>query len=76
MSPAASRTVSWIRQYRLITFFVLAYLVSWLGWLLHAVGVLPVPLFLECGPLVAALVVIAIAEGRAGFRSWAARLIR
>ncbi len=67
---------SWIRQHRLITFFVLAYLVSWLGWLLHAVGLLPVSLFLECGPLVAALVVIAIAEGRAGFRSWAARLVR
>jgi uncharacterized protein len=68
--------MSWVKRHRMITFFVLAYLVSWLGWLLHAAGVLPVSLFLECGPLVAALVVLAVTEGRRGLASWAARLIR
>jgi hypothetical protein len=47
---------------------VLAYAIAWVGWPLWASGVLAEPLFLPCGPLVAALVVIAVTEGKAGLR--------
>ena len=67
---------SWIRRHRLISFFVLAYAIAWAGWPFWAIGLLPEPLFLPCGPLVAALVVIGVAEGRPGFDALAARMTR
>jgi membrane protease YdiL (CAAX protease family) len=71
-----SSTVNWIRQHRLTSFFVLAYAVSWTPWAFHVAGISLGAPFFPGGPLVAALVVIAIAEGRQGFRELGARLIR
>jgi membrane protease YdiL (CAAX protease family) len=67
---------TWIREHRLVAFFVLAYAIAWAGWPFWAAGLLPEPLFLPCGPLVAALLVIAAAEGRAGYRALGERMVR
>jgi len=71
-----SGTVSWVRQHRLVSFSVLAYAVSWAPWALDAAGMSLGTPFFPGGPLVAALVVIAVADGRRGFRLLGSRLIR
>src|SRR5215217_2834994 len=67
--------ISAIRRRPIITFFVLAYAISWVGWPLYAAGVWPIP-FLAAGPLLAALIVIPITQGRAGLRELGSRMIR
>jgi membrane protease YdiL (CAAX protease family) len=57
-----------VRHHPLVSFFVLAYGVAWAFW--------PFGSFGAFGPLVAALVVVPIAHGRAGLRELGARLIR
>ena len=71
-----SSTVAWVRQHRLTSFFALAYLVSWTPWAFDAAGFSLGTPFFPGGPLVAALVVIAIADGRRGFRQLGSRLVR
>jgi membrane protease YdiL (CAAX protease family) len=72
-----SGTVPWVRQHRMPAFFALAYLLSWAPWPLAAAGVLPEEIsFFPGGPLLAALVVIALADGRRGYRRLLARLVR
>ncbi len=62
--------MSLVRRHPLITFFVLAYAISW--------GFLPVEAvrFLAAGPLIAALIVIPITQGWAGLRELGSRMIR
>jgi uncharacterized protein len=67
--------VSAVRRHPIITFFVLAYAISWVGWPLYAAGVWPIP-FLATGPLIAALIVIPLTQGRAGLRELGSRMIR
>jgi uncharacterized protein len=71
-----SSTVSWVRQHRLTCFFVLAYAVSWAPWAFDAAGMSLGTPFFPGGPLVAALVVIAVADGRRGFLELGSRLVR
>jgi membrane protease YdiL (CAAX protease family) len=71
-----SSTVSWVRQHRLTSFFVLAYVVSWTPWVFDSAGISLGTAFFPGGPLVAVLVVIAIADGRRGFRELGSRLFR
>jgi membrane protease YdiL (CAAX protease family) len=66
----------WLQRHRLPAFFVLAFAISWCSWPLYAAGLMPQFEFLPIGPLAAALIVIGLAEGRAGFRAWGRRLIR
>ena len=47
----------------------------WWSWPFYALGLAPTAFF-ACGPLVAALVVIGVTEGRAGYRDLGARMIR
>lgn len=54
----------------LVTFTVLAYLLSWWPALLPGGGLLPY------GPTIAALVVIGAAEGKPGLRKWWGRMVR
>ncbi len=67
---------SWVRKHRLITFFVLAYALTWWAWPLYGLGIWPEQTFFAIGPLVAALIVIAVAEGGPGFRDLGARIVR
>ncbi len=69
-------TASWVHRHRLPSFFVLAYAVSWAPWALDAAGMPLGRPFFPGGPLVAALVVIAVADGRRGFRLLGSRLLR
>ena len=66
---------AWTRQHRLLAFFGLAFTVSWWVWPAYLLGLSPTPFF-ACGPLVAALVVIGVTEGWAGYRTLGARMIR
>ena len=71
-----SSTVHWVREHRLTSFFLLAYAVSWTPWACDAAGLSLGTPFFPGGPLVAVLVVIALADGRRGFRVLGSRLIR
>jgi membrane protease YdiL (CAAX protease family) len=70
-----SAIAAWTRQYRLIAFFGLTLVLSWWSWPFYAVGIAPTPFF-AWGPLIAALVVIGLTEGRAGYRDLLSRLTR
>ena len=66
---------SLIRDHRLSVFFVLAFLLSWYPWVLALVQgrtTGPNPL----GPLVAGIILTAIAYGRPGLRQFFARIVR
>jgi membrane protease YdiL (CAAX protease family) len=56
------------RRHPLVTFFVLTYALTW--------GFLPLGIFGTTGPLVAALIVLAITDGWAGLRELGSRMIR
>lgn len=66
---------TWIRDHRLSAFFGIALFVTWLPWPFWALGLLSFA-HLPIGPLFAALVVIGIAEGAAGYRDLGSRLLR
>jgi membrane protease YdiL (CAAX protease family) len=71
-----SGLAGWVRRHRLITFFVLAYALAWWSWPLYQYDIWPRQAFNAIGALLAAIVVIAVAEGRAGFRDLGKRMIR
>jgi uncharacterized protein len=60
--------MSLVRRHPLITFFVLTYAIAW--------GFVPFGSFGAFGPLVAALIVIPITQGRAGLKELGLRIIR
>lgn len=64
-----------VRRHRLVAFFLLTFVLSWWSWPLQAAGLAPVAHW-SCGPLLAALIVAGIADGRAGYRDLGARLVR
>ena len=49
---------------------------AWWAWPLYGLGIFSELMFFAIGPLLAALIVIAIAEGRPGFRDLGSRIIR
>ena len=57
--------VSLIRRHPLITFFVLAFVLSWWPWILYSFDLVPNPI-VGFGPFLAALVVLAVTEGKSG----------
>ena len=69
-----------IKRHPIVTFFALAYAFSWLPWALGTLipAIRPFVLypFFPSGPLLAALIVIPITQGRAGLRAWAASLLK
>ena len=67
--------VTWTRRHRLAAFFGLTFFVSWWSWPLQALDLTPNAHW-PWGPLVAALVVIGVTEGRSGYRTLGARMIR
>jgi len=67
---------AWVREHRLTTFFVLAFGLAWWGWPLYQLDIWPRQAFQAVGALLAALIVIAVADGRPGFRDLGRRMIR
>jgi hypothetical protein len=61
--------IAWLKHRPLAAFFVLAYTISWLPWALGTLAPAITPFvsypFFTPGPLLTALIVIPIAQGRA-----------
>jgi CAAX protease family protein len=64
-----------VKRRPLIAFFVLAYALSWLAWPVWAFGLYPNPVF-SFGPFLAALVVLAITQGKSGLGGLLRRMVR
>src|SRR5918998_6393566 len=64
-----------MKRHPLVAFFVLAYALSWWAWILYAFGAFPNPIA-SFGPFLAALLVLALAEGRAGVVGLLRRMLR
>jgi hypothetical protein len=69
-----SYLVSLIRRYPLITFFALAYALSWWPWILYALDLSPQPIVGL--PFLAAPVVLAITRGKTGVARLLRRMVR
>jgi membrane protease YdiL (CAAX protease family) len=74
--PARTGVRGWVRDHRLTTFFVLAFVLAWWSWPLYQWDIWPRQAFQAVGALIAAVVVIALAEGRPGFLDLGKRIIR
>ncbi len=64
-----------VKHHPLVTFFALAFGLSWLAAIPYALGWFPVPI-LTFGPSLAAVIVAALASGRAGLRELMSRCLR
>jgi uncharacterized protein len=64
-----------VKRHPLATFFVLAYALSWWAWILYARGLFPNPVA-SFGPFLAAIVVLALTEGKAGIHGLFRRMVR
>jgi uncharacterized protein len=67
--------MSLVRRYPLTAFFVLACALSWWPWILYSVGLLPNPI-VGVGPFLAALLVLAVTEGKSGVVGLLRRMVR
>jgi uncharacterized protein len=77
---AVNTITSAVKRHPIVTFFVLAYTFSWLPWVLGTLVPASRPFvlypFFSAGPLLAALLVIPITQGRAGLRAWAGNMLK
>jgi membrane protease YdiL (CAAX protease family) len=64
-----------VRRYPLTAFFVLAYALSWWPWILYSFDIVPNPI-VGVGPFLAALVVLAVTEGKSGVMGLLRRMVR
>jgi uncharacterized protein len=67
--------MSLVRRYPLTAFFVLACALSWWPWILYSVGLSPTPI-VGVGPFLAALLVLAVTEGKSGIVGLLRRMVR
>src|SRR5215212_4569058 len=67
--------MSLVRRHPLITFFVLAYALSWWPSILYALDLSPQPI-VGFGPFLAALVVLALTSGKTGIVGLLRRMVR
>jgi membrane protease YdiL (CAAX protease family) len=67
--------MSLVRRYPLTAFFVLACALSWWPWILYSFDIVPNPI-VGVGPFLAALVVLAITEGKSGVMGLLRRMVR
>jgi CAAX protease family protein len=70
-----SRIVALVKRHPLTTFFILAYALSWWAWIPYAAGAFPSPIA-SFGPFLAAVVVLAVTEGKAGLMGLFRRMVR
>src|SRR5690242_12774653 len=59
---------TFVKRQSLLSFFILAYALAWLAWLLYAVHLFPAPIF-AFAPSLAAILVVAMTDGKAGLRA-------
>lgn len=64
-----------LKRHRLVAFFILAYALSWWAWILYALGLFPNPIA-SFGPFLAAIVVLALTEGKSGLLGLFRRMVR
>jgi len=69
------RLSSVVKQHPMVTFFVLAYALSWWPSILYALDLLP-QLIVGFGPFLAALVVLAFTRGKTGMGGLLRRMVR
>ena len=62
-------------RHALITFFLLAYAITWLGAIPYLLGVFPVPM-IAFGPFLAALIMASITGGWAATRALLLRMVQ
>jgi uncharacterized protein len=67
--------MSLVRKYPLSAFFVLACALSWWPWILYSLDLAPYPI-VGFGPFLAALIVLAITEGKRGVVGLLRRMVR
>jgi uncharacterized protein len=67
--------MSLVKRHPIITFFVLAFALSWVAFPVWASGLYPNPVF-PFGPFLAALVVLAISRGKSGVGGLLRRMVR
>ena len=67
--------MSLVRRYPVTAFFVLACALSWWPWILYSVGLSPTPI-VGVGPFLAALLVLALTEGKSGVMGLLRRMVR
>jgi membrane protease YdiL (CAAX protease family) len=70
-----SRISALAGRHPLTAFFVLAYALSWWAWILYALGLFANPIA-SFGPFLAAIVVLALTEGKAGIGGLFRRMVR
>jgi membrane protease YdiL (CAAX protease family) len=68
--------MSLIRRHPLISFFVLAYALSWWIWILYALGITFLGPIFALGPFLAAIIVSALTGGRASLKALLSRMVR
>jgi membrane protease YdiL (CAAX protease family) len=68
--------MSLIRRHSLISFLVLAYVLSWWIWILYAFEITFLGPIFALGPFLAAIIVTALTRGRAGLRALLSRMVR
>jgi uncharacterized protein len=67
--------MSLVKRHPLISFFVLAYALSWWPWVLYALDLSPQPI-VGFGPFLAAIVVLLITRGKTGIVELLRRMVR
>jgi hypothetical protein len=67
--------MSLVRRYPLTAFFALACALSWWPWILYSFDLAPNPI-VGVGPFLAALVVLAVTEGKSGVMRLLRRMVR
>jgi uncharacterized protein len=74
--PATTDRPTFARRHQLVLFFALAYAFSWWAWIWYQLdpGNVDAPI-LPLGPLLAALVMLALVGGRPALRSWLAKIV-
>jgi membrane protease YdiL (CAAX protease family) len=71
-----NRVISLVKQYPLASFLILTYLLSWWAWPVYLANPgFPLPL-LPAGPMLAALVITAVSDGRSGLKDLLSRTFR
>jgi len=67
--------MSLVRKYPLSAFFILAVALSWWSWIFYSIDLAPTPI-VGFGPFLAALIVLAVTEGKRGVMGLLRRMVR